>query len=40
MTLILIGWGLSPRGAGWTWGPDITEKFIHHNKLKMIARAH
>ncbi|EAR82035.1 serine/threonine protein phosphatase 2A (macronuclear) [Tetrahymena thermophila SB210] len=34
------GWGLSPRGAGWTWGHDITEKFIHQNKLKLIARAH
>ncbi|KRX10109.1 hypothetical protein PPERSA_08512 [Pseudocohnilembus persalinus] len=34
------GWGLSPRGAGWTWGSDITEKFIHANKLKLIARAH
>lgn len=34
------GWGLSPRGAGWTWGPDITEKFVHTNKLKLIARAH
>jgi len=34
------GWGLSPRGAGWTWGNDITEKFVHANKLKLIARAH
>jgi len=36
----LIGWGVSPRGAGWTWGPDITDKFTHTNKLTMIARAH
>jgi serine/threonine-protein phosphatase 2A catalytic subunit len=53
----ILGWGLSPRGAGWTWGifycileinlvlnknqgPDISEKFIHGNKLKLIARAH
>ena len=28
-----LGWGVSPRGAGWTWGPDITEKFLHTNKL-------
>ena len=34
------GWGVSPRGAGWTWGPDITEKFIHTNKLNLVARAH
>jgi len=34
------GWSLSPRGAGWVWGPDITERFIHTNKLKLIARAH
>ena len=20
-----IGWGLSPRGAGYTFGPDVTE---------------
>lgn len=34
------GWGVSPRGAGWAWGSDITEKFVHTNKLKLIARAH
>eukprot|EP01016_Furgasonia_blochmanni_P021851 TRINITY_DN2398_c0_g1_i3.p1 TRINITY_DN2398_c0_g1~~TRINITY_DN2398_c0_g1_i3.p1 ORF type:complete len:282 (+),score=47.56 TRINITY_DN2398_c0_g1_i3:391-1236(+) len=34
------GWGVSPRGAGYTFGPDITEQFLHNNKLKMIARAH
>lgn len=34
------GWGLSPRGAGWTWGKDITQKFVSNNKLKLIARAH
>ncbi|CAK65930.1 unnamed protein product (macronuclear) [Paramecium tetraurelia] len=34
------GWGVSPRGAGWTWGQDITDKFLHQNKLKLIARAH
>ena len=35
-----VGWGVSPRGAGWTWGVDITDKFLHQNKLKQIARAH
>lgn len=34
------GWSVSPRGAGWLWGQDITEKFLHANKLKMIIRAH
>eukprot|EP00828_Plagiopyla_frontata_P044734 TRINITY_DN7404_c0_g1_i1.p1 TRINITY_DN7404_c0_g1~~TRINITY_DN7404_c0_g1_i1.p1 ORF type:complete len:206 (-),score=30.50 TRINITY_DN7404_c0_g1_i1:96-713(-) len=34
------GWGISPRGAGWTWGPDITDKFLQANNLKQIARAH
>jgi len=23
------GFGVSPRGAGWTWGSDITDKFLH-----------
>lgn len=34
------GWGISPRGAGWTWGPDITDKFLFTNKLVLITRAH
>eukprot|EP01016_Furgasonia_blochmanni_P035949 TRINITY_DN4043_c0_g1_i2.p2 TRINITY_DN4043_c0_g1~~TRINITY_DN4043_c0_g1_i2.p2 ORF type:complete len:109 (+),score=3.66 TRINITY_DN4043_c0_g1_i2:54-380(+) len=34
------GWGVSPRGAGYIFGPDITEQFLHNNKLKMISRAH
>jgi len=37
---IKLGWGLSPRGAGWSWGVDITEKFLHTNSLKLITRAH
>ena len=37
---IFLGWGVSPRGAGWTWGLDVTERFLHQNKLKNIARAH
>ena len=40
ISLYNLGWGVSPRGAGWTWGPDITDKFTHTNKLTMIARAH
>ena len=34
------GWGMSPRGAGYTFGQDITEQFNRANGLKMIARAH
>ena len=34
------GWGISPRGAGYTFGHDITNQFNHNNKLKMICRAH
>jgi serine/threonine-protein phosphatase 2A catalytic subunit len=34
------GWGMSPRGAGYTFGQDITEQFNHANGLKTIARAH
>ncbi|KRX02521.1 hypothetical protein PPERSA_11861 [Pseudocohnilembus persalinus] len=35
-----IGWGLSPRGAGYTFGQNITQEFLHNNNLKYIARAH
>ncbi|KAM0675734.1 hypothetical protein GVAV_000509 [Gurleya vavrai] len=34
------GWGNSPRGAGFTFGPDITKKFNETNGIKMICRAH
>jgi serine/threonine-protein phosphatase 2A catalytic subunit len=34
------GWGISPRGAGYTFGPDISEQFNHTNGLKLVARAH
>jgi serine/threonine-protein phosphatase 2A catalytic subunit len=34
------GWGISPRGAGYTFGQDITEQFTHINNLHFIARAH
>ena len=35
-----VGWGISPRGAGHTFGEDVSHKFNHTNKLTMIARAH
>jgi serine/threonine-protein phosphatase 4 catalytic subunit len=34
------GWGLSPRGAGYLFGADITKQFAHNNALDLIARAH
>ncbi|AIN98997.1 serine/threonine protein phosphatase, putative [Leishmania panamensis] len=34
------GWGISPRGAGFTFGQGVTEGFCHNNKIKTIARAH
>jgi diadenosine tetraphosphatase ApaH/serine/threonine PP2A family protein phosphatase len=34
------GWGISPRGAGYTFGQDISEQFNHNNGLLLIARAH
>lgn len=35
-----LGWGVSPRGAGYTFGQDISEKFNQNNGLTLIARAH
>lgn len=34
------GWGISPRGAGYTFGQDISEQFNHSNSLSLISRAH
>ncbi|WBW72057.1 serine/threonine protein phosphatase PP2A catalytic subunit Ppa2 [Schizosaccharomyces osmophilus] len=34
------GWGISPRGAGYTFGQDISESFNHANGLSLTARAH
>lgn len=34
------GWGISPRGAGYTFGQDITKQFNATNGLKLVARAH
>lgn len=35
-----VGWGISPRGAGYTFGADITEQFNQNNGLRLVARAH
>jgi diadenosine tetraphosphatase ApaH/serine/threonine PP2A family protein phosphatase len=34
------GWGISPRGAGYTFGQDVAESFNHNNGLTLISRAH
>lgn len=34
------GWGLSQRGAGYEFGPDVSEQFNHQNGLKFIVRGH
>lgn len=34
------GWGISPRGAGYTFGQDISEQFNHNNALTLVSRAH
>lgn len=34
------GWGISPRGAGFTFGKDVTEQFNAKNGLSLIIRAH
>jgi serine/threonine-protein phosphatase 2A catalytic subunit len=36
----MTGWRPSPRGAGYTWGDDITHEFNHVNGLKCVCRAH
>ncbi len=38
--IIVSGWGISPRGAGYLFGKEISEQFNHTNNLTKIARAH
>ncbi|KZT05142.1 Metallo-dependent phosphatase [Laetiporus sulphureus 93-53] len=33
-------WAISPRGAGWLFGGNVTREFTHVNALTLIARAH
>jgi len=35
-----FGWGISRRGAGYEFGPDVSEQFNHANGLRLIVRAH
>ena len=34
------GWGVSSRGAGFTFGEDVSAKFNRENCLSLITRAH
>eukprot|EP00341_Mesodinium_pulex_P016512 CAMPEP_0116889894 /NCGR_PEP_ID=MMETSP0467-20121206/449_1 /TAXON_ID=283647 /ORGANISM="Mesodinium pulex, Strain SPMC105" /LENGTH=53 /DNA_ID=CAMNT_0004557143 /DNA_START=530 /DNA_END=691 /DNA_ORIENTATION=- len=34
------GWGISPRGAGYIFGYDISKEFNRKNGLSFISRAH
>lgn len=34
------GWAVSPRGAGFLFGHDVSAKFNYTNKLQMVCRAH
>uniref|UniRef100_A0AC35TSG4 Serine/threonine-protein phosphatase n=1 Tax=Rhabditophanes sp. KR3021 TaxID=114890 RepID=A0AC35TSG4_9BILA len=34
------GFSISPRGAGFLFGADVTEKFCHENQIDIICRAH
>lgn len=34
------GWGISPRGAGYTFGQDLSGQFNHTNGLSLVSRAH
>jgi len=33
-------WSISPRGAGWLFGSQVTEEFMEKNQLELICRAH
>lgn len=34
------GWGISPRGAGFTFGADVSSQFNERNNLNFVSRAH
>lgn len=36
----ISGWGPSTRGAGFIFGKDVSNEFLHTNCIKMIVRAH
>jgi len=37
---VILGWGISPRGAGYIFGKDKVDEFNQKNNLRLIARAH
>jgi len=36
----LATWSTSPRGAGWLFGHQVTDEFMHANGLTLLCRAH
>ena len=36
----LLHRSVSPRGAGWLFGPKVTADFMERNGLKLVCRAH
>jgi diadenosine tetraphosphatase ApaH/serine/threonine PP2A family protein phosphatase len=36
----VTGWVVSPRGAGYLYGANVTREFQHLNRISLIARAH
>jgi len=36
----ISGWQISPRGAGWIFGKQVTAEFMNVNNLELIARSH
>jgi serine/threonine-protein phosphatase 4 catalytic subunit len=37
---VITGWAASPRGAGFLFGHDIVDQFIHVNGIECVVRAH
>jgi len=36
----ILTWQVSPRGAGWLFGKDVTHEFCQINQLNLVCRAH
>lgn len=36
----ILTWAVSPRGAGWLFGHQVTDQFSQNNALQLICRAH
>jgi serine/threonine-protein phosphatase 5 len=35
-----LGWGVSKRGIGVSFGPDVTSRFLDANKIALLVRSH